>query len=144
MKRSLFFILAALFCIVLSVDAQSVRKASRTVAPKTIVEVLYFHGKQRCPTCMAIEKYAKEVISKDFAAQCKRGQVRYKEVDISTSQGEKIADKYHVTWSSLYVNQWKNGKESRNDLTRFAFENARSNTSAFKSELKNRINKLLK
>ena len=29
------------------------------------VEVIYFHGKQRCPTCMAIEKHAREVVEHD-------------------------------------------------------------------------------
>ena len=28
------------------------------------VEVIYFHGKQRCATCMAIEKNAKEVVTR--------------------------------------------------------------------------------
>lgn len=30
------------------------------------VEVIYFHGKQRCPTCRAIEKYTKEVVYNDL------------------------------------------------------------------------------
>lgn len=47
----------------------------------------------------------------DFAKFVKSGKVRFKEVDISTPQGEKIADKYRVSWSSLYVNGWNNGKE---------------------------------
>ena len=70
--------------------------------------------------------------------------LRFKEVDISTPEGEKLAEKYRVSWSSLYVNKWKNGKEERNDMTRFGFQNARNNTSAFKKELKQKINQLLK
>lgn len=108
------------------------------------VEVIYFHGKQRCPTCRAIEKYTKEVVYNDFAKFVKSGKVRFKEVDISTPQGEKIADKYRVSWSSLYVNGWNNGKEKRNDLTRMGFKYARNNTAQFKTELKKKINQLLK
>lgn len=108
------------------------------------VEVLYFHGKQRCVTCRAIEKYTKEVIFTDLATLQKEGKVRFKEVDISTSEGEKLADKYRVSWSSLYVNAWKNGKESRNDMTRFGFQYVRNNTAYFKAELKKKINQLLK
>jgi len=33
------------------------------------VYVYYFHGKQRCKTCMAVEKVAKEVIDTSFAAK---------------------------------------------------------------------------
>ncbi|WP_301060890.1 nitrophenyl compound nitroreductase subunit ArsF family protein [Phocaeicola sp.] len=108
------------------------------------VEVLYFHGKQRCVTCKAIEKYTKEVVNADLAELVKNGKLRFKEVDISTPEGEKLAEKYRVSWSSLYVNKWKNGKEERNDMTRFGFQNARNNTPAFKKELKQKINQLLK
>jgi uncharacterized alpha/beta hydrolase family protein len=144
MKRSLLVLMVLLLGVAGLANAQKKRTAIRAAASKTVVEVMYFHGKQRCPTCIAIGNFSKEVVTKDFANQVKAGQVRFKEIDISTPQGEKIADNYRVTWSSLFVNQWKNGKESRNDMTRFAFENARSNTPAFKSGLKNKISKLLK
>lgn len=108
------------------------------------VEILYFHGKQRCVTCKAIEKYTKEVVYTDFAELVKSGKVRFKEVDISTPEGEKLANKYRVSWSSLYVNGWKNGKEERNDMTQFSFQNARNKTDLFKKEVKKKINKLLK
>lgn len=111
---------------------------------KDRVEVLYFHGKQRCATCMAIEKNAKEVVNTLFANELKNGTVVFKTVDISTPEGEKIADKYEVTWSSLFVNKWKDGKESRNNLTEFGFGNARNNPDGFKKSLADKIRKSLK
>ena len=141
MKRSLLFILAVSLC--LTRTAQTKKVISKTV-PKKMVEVIYFHSKQRCPTCIAIGHISEEVVNKDLAAQVKGGKLKFKEVDISTTEGEKLGDKYRVTWSSLFVNQWKNGRETRNDLTRFGFENARSNPSAFRTGLKNKILELLK
>ena len=108
------------------------------------VEVMYFHGKQRCATCMAIEKYAREVVEKDFANEKKKGKVVFKIVDISTDEGEKIAKKYRVTWSSLFVNGWKAGKEKRNDMTQFAFKNARKNSDEFKRGVSGKIKQLMK
>ena len=143
MKRLFLMTIAALVLFAGSAFAQQ-KRVVRKNAANTVVEVLYFHSKQRCPTCIAIGDNSKSVVNTDFAQQQKSGQVKFKEVDISTPEGEKIADRYHVTWSSLYVNQWKNGKEKRNDMTRFGFENARSNTAAFRSGLKNKINQLLK
>ena len=143
MKRFLFLAIACLFSI----------SGMAQIAADTYVEVLYFHGKQRCVTCKAIEKYTKEVVNADLAELVKNGKLRFKEVDISTPDLQKLADdgtveklaeKYRVSWSSLYVNKWKNGKEERNDMTRFGFQNARNNTSAFKKELKQKINQLLK
>ena len=140
MKRIFLMSLLSLICFA-GMNAQT-KMAAKPV--KTTVEVLYFHGKQRCPTCIAIGTYSKEVVSKDFPAQVKSGALKFKEIDISTPEGEKVADKYHVTWSSLYVNRWQNGKEVRNDMTRFGFENARTNTPAFKDGLKSKISQLLK
>ncbi|MDD6621359.1 MAG: nitrophenyl compound nitroreductase subunit ArsF family protein [Bacteroidales bacterium] len=107
------------------------------------VEVVYFHGAQRCPTCQAIEKCTREVIDAEFADELKSGKVVFKVVDISTSEGESLADRYEVTWSSLSVNKWKDGNESRNDMTDFAFGNARSNPDEFKAELADAIRKML-
>ncbi|MGN1263237.1 MAG: nitrophenyl compound nitroreductase subunit ArsF family protein, partial [Prevotella sp.] len=64
------------------------------------VEVVYFHGKQRCVTCMAIEKSTREMLEQDFARQMKDGTVSFKIIDISTIEGAQTAKKYHVTWSS--------------------------------------------
>lgn len=111
---------------------------------KDRVEVIYFHGKQRCATCMTIEKNAKEVVNAHFANELKNGTVVLKTVDISTPEGEKIADKYEVTWSSLFVNKWKDGKESRNNLTELGFGNARKNPDGFKKGIADKIRQLLK
>lgn len=135
MKRFLWLV-AAVWLSALGIMAQS--------SADTYVEVLYFHGKQRCVTCKAIEQYTKEVIDIDLADWVKAGRIRFKEVDISTPDGEKLAEKYRVNWSSLYVNKWEGSQEERNDLTRFGFQNARNNTAVFKEELKRKIEQLLK
>jgi len=143
MKHFTLMTLMALVCFMGTISAQP-KTIGKNASEKTIVEVLYFHGKQRCPTCIAIGDNSLDVLNKEFASQMKNKQVKFKEIDISTPEGEKIADKYHVTWSSLYVNQWKNGKEKRNDMTSFGFENARNNTKVFRTGLKNKIVQLLK
>lgn len=135
MKRILSIVSVCLFALIGVAQAQTESDG---------VEVMYFHGKQRCATCMAIEKHAREVVETDFAVQVKNSKVRFRVVDISTDEGAKLAKSYKVSWSSLYVNGWKNGKEIRNDLTRFGFANARSKTEEFKKGLKAKINELLK
>lgn len=133
MKRNLLFLLLSLFAITMMAQTKM----------KDHVEVMYFHGKQRCVTCMAIEKNAREVVEKDFAKEVKSGKVVFKIVDISTAEGAKIAKDYRVTWSSLFVNGWKNGKETRNDMTQFAFKNARKHADEFKKGVKEKIKKQL-
>ncbi len=141
MKKFLMF-------FALMIGLMSCGSGDNTAAAKTPekdrVEVIYFHGKQRCATCMAIEKNTREVINTLFAKEQKNGDVVFKIVDISTPEGEKIADKYEVTWSSLFVNKWKDGKESRNNLTEFGFGNARKNPDGFKKGLADKIRQSLK
>ncbi|MDD5814586.1 MAG: nitrophenyl compound nitroreductase subunit ArsF family protein [Bacteroidales bacterium] len=134
MKRKLLFALMSLLAMT----------ALAQTRVRDHVEVMYFHGKQRCATCMAIEKYAREVVEKDFANEKKKGKVVFKIVDISTDEGEKTARKYRVTWSSLFVNGWKAGKEKRNDMTQFAFKNARKNSDEFKRGVSGKIKELMK
>ena len=92
------------------------------------VEVFIFTANSDVRHVELLKNTPKKLCITNFAKFVKSGKVRFKEVDISTPQGEKIADKYRVSWSSLYVNGWNNGKEKRNDLTRMGFKYARNNT----------------
>src|SRR5574344_1910883 len=132
--RRLLFILLAVVGLASCGNCQNANARTSTKAvQKEYVEVLYFHGKQRCMTCNAIEKLTSEVVGKYYAGQQKKGKVRFKVIDISTKEGERIADKYEVTWSSLFVNKWKNGKETRSNMTEFAFSYAKNSPDVFKA-----------
>jgi len=90
MKRFLFLTIACLFSIWGMAQSDT----------DTYVEVLYFHGKQRCTTCKAIEKYTKEVVNADLAELVKNGKLRFKEVDISTRRrktGREISCKLVIS-----------------------------------------------
>ena len=111
--------------------------------PDDGVEVLYFHGKQRCATCQAIENETKALIDSQFADAVKSGELRYRVVDITKAENEVLADKYEITWSSLFLVKNNNGNETSENLTQFAFANARSNPAQFKKELAAKIYQML-
>lgn len=111
---------------------------------KDRIEVLYFHGKQRCATCMAIEQGTKATLEGQFADELKNGTLVFRIIDISQPENEALADKYEVTWSSLYLCRWKGGKETSENLTEFAFGNARTAPEAFAGGLASRIRELQK
>lgn len=144
MKKLLFILLAVIGLTSCGNNQNANAQTSTQATQKDAIEVLYFHGKQRCITCNAIEKLTKEVIDKDFAQQLKDGKIVFKVIDISTKEGEKIADKYEVTWSSLYINKWKNGKEAKNNMTDFGFSYAKGSPDVFKAGVKKKIDELLK
>ena len=110
---------------------------------KTCVEILYFHGDIRCKNCYAMEKGVSELLDTQFKDEVKDGKIIFKTIDITTPEGEQIADNYGVTWSSLYLNNWKDGKEERNDLTRMGMKTAAKDPAAFKEEVKKYITQYL-
>ena len=110
--------------------------------PETdVVEVLYFHGKQRCPTCKAIEKETKEVVSTTFANELNERKLVFKSLDIE--ENEALAEKYQITWSSLVLVDYDNGEEKVEDMTKFAFGNARKSPETFKNGLTDKIKEML-
>lgn len=121
-------------------------QAKKTISKSTnhVVEVLYFHGPQRCKTCVALEKATKEVLNSKFASQMKTGKVKYREIDLSIKDGEKLGDKYEVAWSSLIIVCKQGKKEKVADLTDDGFKYAVKNKAKIQSIIQNKINEFLK
>lgn len=142
MKQKLLMIVLCMGMIACSnSNVRNESKAEKQVK-KDIVEVLYFHGKKRCATCMAIEEGTKDLMESTFAEKLKNGKLVLKSVDIT--EEETLADKYEVSWSSLIIVDYdKNGKEEVANLTEFAFGNARTNPDKFKKGVAEQINRML-
>lgn len=135
----LLTIVAATLCAAAPATAQTPAQTKRHI------DVLYFHGKQRCATCIAVGTLAREVVEQQFATQHQQGIVRFREIDFSTPEGTKTAEKYEMSFSGLVISKWDNGREQRvEDMTTFAFQYARTDGKKFKNELAKHINTLLK
>lgn len=144
MKKISIFIMAAFlstvtFSACLGNDTSETIKEA-VVKKESLVEVIYFHGKQRCKTCIAIENETKALMEGELANLVKSGKVKFRIVDISSDEGEVLATKFKVSFSSLLV-VTKDGTE---DLTHFAFSNARTNAEVFRKELKSKIMEAIK
>lgn len=146
MKSILFLIAVCVTFISCNMDAknETAVQTLKKVTVKDHVEVLYFHGKQRCATCLAIESNTRSAIKESFAEQIKKGNMVFKVIDISKKENEKIAEKYEVTWSSLFVVKYKNGKETYENMTEFAFGNVRKSPEVFRAGVVKAVNERLK
>jgi len=91
--------------------------AKEQVADASVVNVYYFHGKQRCKTCMAVEKVAKQTIEKAYAGN---KNVRFVEINTEDKANAKLVEKYQITWNALIVEKG----DSHIDLTKEGFANA--------------------
>jgi thiol-disulfide isomerase/thioredoxin len=100
------------------------------------VLVYYFHGKQRCKSCVAIQQIAQEAVKESFAGN---EDVKFVEIDFSDKSNEALAEKYEVAWSSLIV---VSGEKFVN-MTDEAFTKALSDAAGLKSSLTKTVNDYL-
>lgn len=120
MKKTVFL---ALISVLILACGQSGNKSAKNDQPaadvteQAKVTVYYFHGKQRCKTCMAIENVAKQTVSGNFADD---PGVQFKEIDFSLKENEALAEKYEISFSSLLIATPSDFK----DLTDDAFATA--------------------
>ena len=119
-----------------------VRAQNEAKHDKPAVEVVVFHGVKQCQTCQAIKKNSQEV-AEELAADGKN--VSYRVVDFSKPEGKDEAKKYEIAWTSLLLIRHDAGdKETVRNISKFAIENARTNTEKFRKQLAEDIGKLLK
>jgi thiol-disulfide isomerase/thioredoxin len=121
--------------IVLSACAQTDSTKTVSTAESDGIEVLYFHGKQRCATCIAIERQTKQAVE-----ELSDNRLTMRTIDISKKENESIVEKYEVAWSSLIVVKGDNVL----NLTELGFSLARNNPDGFRERLKSEIKQLLK
>ena len=146
MKKISFLIAVCFAFISCNMNAKNGTEAQtqKEVTVKDHVEVLYFHGKQRCATCMAIESNTKAAMEESFAEQIKKGE----NPGVLAGVPFVVKDNYLAfgapTWSSLFIVKYKNGQETYENMTEFAFGNARKSPDVFKAGIVKSVNEMLK
>lgn len=140
--RKVLLIFTLYMCMVACSDGKSKSVAENQQTKRDVVEVLYFHGAQRCATCIAIEKNTRELIETAYVEPLRSGKLVFRSVDITKE--EAFAEKYEVSWSSLILVDYdKSENESTINLTEFAFSYARTSPDKFKTGLSERIAEML-
>ena len=111
MKKLFYLLFSTIILISCGNGAKAKTEAQSTEEKQPDhIEVLYFHGAQRCITCRAIETNTKALLDNLYSKEIASGRIVYRIIDISQKKNGPIADKYEVTWSSLFVNGWKSGQ----------------------------------
>ena len=109
--------------------------------PADRVEVYLFHETQRCATCIAIGKYAGEMISERFQGEIKAGKVEFAEINIDLPENKELAAKFKAGGSALHINAIRGGVD---DIEQDAkVWRLTGDEAAFKDYLEGRIRKLL-
>lgn len=97
------------------------------------VEVYYFHATNRCVTCEAVESVTREALKQNYGAQ-----IQLKSINTDEESAKPLMKKYKVAGQSLLV--LKGNKIE--DLTSFAFMNARTKPEELKEKIKKTIDKM--
>jgi ABC-type Zn uptake system ZnuABC Zn-binding protein ZnuA len=115
-------------------DAQTT--AAVATADTSVVNVYYFHGKQRCKTCIAVGDVAKETVEKAYAGNNK---VVFTEINTSEDAAKALVEKYEVTWNALIIARGSDNIE----ITKQAFATAVENPQSLETLIKDEVNKRL-
>lgn len=103
----------------------------------SITNVYYFHGKQRCKTCIAVGDLTKKTIEEAFANDDK---VKFIEVNTSEKEFADLVERYEVSWNALIIAK---GDKSI-DLTEQAFANAVNSPEVLEKLIRDEINQNIK
>jgi len=110
--------------------------AAQPTNDSTIVNVFYFHGKQRCKTCIAVQDVARETIEKVFADNDK---VRFIEINTSEKSNETLCEKYEVSWNALIIAKGEDFIEITDQAFATAVENPQALGNLITEEVNNRL-----
>lgn len=105
-------------------------------AQNDIVYVYYFHGKQRCKTCIAVGDVTEKTIKDLYANNPK---VKFVEVKTHEEGNAALVEKYEVTWNALIIAK---GDDS-NEITKYAFANAVNSPDVLTDLIKTEVDKRL-
>ena len=120
------------------------KKTAETTSLETTVQavdsstvyVYYFHGKQRCKTCIAVGNVSEKAI-KDMYAD--NSNVKFIEVKTDDEANTTLVEKYKVTWNALII-----AKDTNNvEITKQAFASAVNNPQNLTKLIKTEVDKRL-
>ncbi len=78
--------------------------------PQAQVNVLYFHRTARCPSCLNMEAYASEAVSR-FAIECGSGRLAWRAVNIDEPADRHFQQDYALEFNSLVLSRREGGQE---------------------------------
>ena len=98
-------------------------------APRAAVVAYYFHGDQRCPTCLSIERQSRQAIERFFTNEVAAGQLAFRPVNLDQPANRHFVQDYQLETRTLVLAsdgpppRWKSLQEVwtlAHDETRFA------------------------
>jgi hypothetical protein len=77
------------------------------------VIVYYFHGNNRCHSCMTIERFTRESVEANFVKEIKSGKVEFRSINVDAPENNHYAKDYKLYTRSVIISDVVQGKERR-------------------------------
>lgn len=117
-------------------ETASLQADARQTNGASVVNVYYFHGKQRCKTCIAVGDTTGKTIKETYV---NNPNVMFTEVKTDEKENAGLVEKYKVTWNALIIAKGDDYIE----ITQQAFANAVNNPDKLAELIKTEIDKRL-
>jgi len=97
----------------LSVDSTRQADVQMAKGSKVIYEITayYFHGTQRCATCLSIEKQSKAALDTVYSDKTSAMKIQFVAINTQEKENQHFVNDYHLDGSSLILTVRKNQKE---------------------------------
>ncbi len=79
--------------------------------PQNQIIAYYFHGNQRCPTCMNIEAYTKESLETNFKEPLDSGRVVWQPINIDEAANRHFITDFELEMKLVVLADIKDGKQ---------------------------------
>ena len=73
--------------------------------------LVLFHYSQRCDQCLAMEKYAWEVLRDEFPGMIQRKQIRFRQVIMDLPEKRSLIDRFGLVTSTLVIIRFERMEE---------------------------------
>jgi len=131
-----------IFCKVALLFIFFIGTAQLSAQQTNYIQVIDFHSTNRCMTCNAIENNTAYTLKTYFSKELKDATIIFSVVNVDLKENEALAEKFEASGTSLFLNVVKEGKESKIDLTNFAFMKG-NKKEVFAKELQAKLKKQL-
>ena len=100
-----------LIITIISLMGQTATNTASSHQDTIILKVYLFHTRKKCMTCRRIEKWTKQLLESEYAAQLKLGNIIYQPVNVAEKKNEHFIHDYNLITKTIVLSRLVNGKE---------------------------------
>jgi len=139
--KSLLIVTVMVFVGILTVS--NIRSQEQDKNKTNYVKVIYFHGENRCSSCLKIEKYSSEAVNNQFKKELDQGKVNWSVINFDEDKNKHYTDDYQLFNQTLIVAKYQNGKQVKWKACDKVWE-LLGDRKKFDKYIKDEVNKYLK